>query len=114
MAVHGQPGDCRAGDLGHRRRGTADSLVSRAGRVATSALRSGGIDASSVAGGLVVYCAGCMLAVQEEMDGVVQQMRAALGDAPFLGTFTFGEQGCFVGGDNYHGNLMISVVVFEA
>ena len=42
-----------------------------------------------------------MLAVQEEMDGVVQQMRAALGDAPFLGTFTFGEQGCFVGGDNY-------------
>jgi len=106
--------DIEDGDRLIRMRGTADSLVSRAGRVATSALRSGGIDASSVAGGLVVYCAGCMLAVQEGMDGVVQQMRAALGDAPFLGTFTFGEQGCFVGGDNYHGNLMISVVVFEA
>lgn len=106
--------DIGDGDRLIRMRGTADSLVTRAGRVATSALRSGGVDASSIAGALVVYCAGCMLAVQEEMGGVVQQMRSALDDAPFLGTFTFGEQGCFVGGDNYHGNLMISVVVFEA
>ncbi|MEM9200481.1 MAG: FIST N-terminal domain-containing protein [Actinomycetota bacterium] len=106
--------DIADGDRLIRMRGTSESLVSRAGRVATSALRSGGIDASAIAGALVVYCAGCMLAVQDEMEGVVQQMRGALSDAPFLGTFTFGEQGCFVGGDNYHGNLMISVVVFEA
>ena len=106
--------DIEDGDRLIRMRGTTDSLVSRAGRVATSALRHGGLEPAAIAGALVVYCAGCMLAVQEEMDGVVEQMRSALGGAPFLGTFTFGEQGCFVGGDNYHGNLMISVVVFEA
>ena len=106
--------DIEAGERLIRMRGTTSSLVTRAGRVATSALRSGGIDADGIAGALVVYCAGCMLAVQDEMDGVVTEMRDALGERPFLGTFTFGEQGCFIGGDNYHGNLMISVVVFEA
>jgi hypothetical protein len=93
-------------------RGTQQSLVTRAGRVARSALEQSGLDAPKVLGALVIYCAGCMLTVRDRMDEVVGSVREGLGAAPFLGAFTFGEQGCFVGGDNRHGNLMISVLAF--
>jgi hypothetical protein len=39
-------------------------------------------------------------------------LSASVGGKPFLGAFTFGEQGCFVGGENRHGNLMIATLVF--
>ena len=48
------------------------------------------------------------------MTEVSSGLARSLGNKPFLGNFTFGEQGCFVGGTNHHGNLMISVVVFGA
>jgi hypothetical protein len=92
--------------------GTEGTLVSRAGRLAQAALNVGRISADQIAGALVVYCAGCMLTVQDQMDEVVSSLNTALGEKPFVGTFTFGEQGCFLSGENYHGNLMISVVVF--
>ncbi len=93
--------------------GSHSSLVVRAGVVAKSALRNGAVSPDQVAGGLVIFCAGCMLTVQDEMKDVVANIRDELGETPFLGAFTFGEQGCFVDGTNHHGNLMISVVVFE-
>ena len=93
--------------------GTQHSLVTRVGRVANASLEAGRISAEDICGALVVYCAGCMLTVQDEMALVVDSINQSLATTPFIGTFTFGEQGCFVGGDNYHGNLMISVVVFE-
>jgi hypothetical protein len=92
--------------------GTRSSLVTRAGRVAQSALSAGQLTSDDIAGALVIYCAGCMLTVQDEMNGVVGELAAALGDKPFLGAYTFGEQGCLANGENHHGNLMISVVVF--
>ncbi len=92
--------------------GSETSLISRAGRVAQTALNAGHLDPEDISGALVIYCAGCMLAVQDKMDAVASEIKTALGAKPFLGTFTFGEQGCFIGGDNYHGNLMISVVIF--
>jgi hypothetical protein len=92
--------------------GSVDSLVSRAGRVAEAALSAGELRPDEISGALVVYCAGCMLTARSEMDRVVDGLNVALGHAPFLGAFTFGEQGCFVGGENRHGNLMISVMVF--
>jgi hypothetical protein len=94
-------------------RGTRKSLISRAGRVAGAALGAGRLTADQISGALVIYCAGCMLTVQDEMEEVAAEVRDALGSKPFLGAFTFGEQGCFSGGENRHGNLMISVVVFE-
>jgi hypothetical protein len=93
--------------------GSRLSLVSRAGRVAQFALGRGFVSADQIAGGLVIYCAGCMLAVRDRMDEAAASVREALGGKPFLGAFTFGEQGCFLGGVNHHGNLMISAVVFE-
>lgn len=94
-------------------RGTKETLVNRAGRVAQSAISIGGITQNEIAGALMVYCAGCMLAVMDDMDTVASKVKDALDGSPYLGTFTFGEQGCFIGGENNHGNLMISVVVFE-
>jgi hypothetical protein len=93
-------------------RGSPESLVRRAGRVARSVLQPSSGD-RRIAGAVVVYCAGCMLTVQDRMPEVVASIRAGLGDGvPFLGVFTLGEQGCFLGGENRHGNLMISVLAF--
>lgn len=92
--------------------GSEDNLVHRAPRVAENALEMARLDKDCISGALVIYCAGCMLTVQDRMDEVARGLGEMLGGKPFLGTFTFGEQGCFIGGSNHHGNLMISVVVF--
>ncbi len=105
--------DVDVGDEFVLMQGTPDSLASRAGRVATAALNTNDATADDVAGALIIYCAGCMLTIQERMNEVVKGLGEALNGAPFLGAFTFGEQGCFVGGENRHGNLMISVLIFS-
>lgn len=93
--------------------GTPASLVSRAGRVAAAALQNGETQSKrATSGALIIYCAGCMLTVQHRMEEVVSSLRKVLGDTPILGVFTLGEQGCFAGNENRHGNLMISVLVF--
>lgn len=94
--------------------GAAESLVARAGRVADLARRGLPRPDALPAGALVVYCGGCMLSVEARMDEVAQRIDAALGGAPFLGIFTFGEQGPVVGGRNRHGNLMISCLAFAS
>ncbi len=93
--------------------GTIDSLVSRAGRVAKATLDAHSLSSDDIAGALVIYCAGCMLTVKDRIDEVVNSMNKALPHTPFMGAFTFGEQGCFIGGENRHGNLMISVLMFS-
>ena len=94
-------------------RGTVDSLIARAGRVATAAIETHLSSPEEVAGALIVYCAGCMLTIHDRLNEVVDSIRSALPDTPFLGTFTYGEQGCFLDGGNRHGNLMISVLLFK-
>lgn len=90
--------------------GSADSLVARAARTAESSRDA--LVAPEVRGALVIYCGGCMLAVQDRMDEVAQGVASALGGAPFLGVFTFGEQGAPLGAETRHGNLMISCSSF--
>ncbi|MBM95287.1 MAG: hypothetical protein CMI09_05505 [Oceanospirillaceae bacterium] len=92
--------------------GSVSSLIKRAGRVAASAMEVGNITGSELAGGLAIYCAGCRLTVGDTMDSVVTSIQQATSGKPFIGGFTFGEQGCFLNGDNRHGNLMISYVAF--
>lgn len=101
--------DVTEGDRLWQMQGSADSLVARSGRVARQARDDA---ANDIAGALVVYCGGCMLAVRGRMDEVQQGINAALGDVPWLGVFTFGEQGVPTGGRAKHGNLMISCTVF--
>jgi hypothetical protein len=102
------------GERLHFMSGSTEGLIARGGRVVADALQNGGLDAAQIAGGLVIFCAGCMLTVGERMPEVAAEFRRALEGRPFLGGFTFGEQGCFIGGENRHGNLMISVALFAA
>lgn len=93
--------------------GTEEALVTRSRRIVESALRNVSAKDRKIEGALLVYCAGCMLTVRHRMSEVVSNLKAALGEkTPFLGAFTFGEQGSFLGGENRHGNLMISIVLF--
>lgn len=92
--------------------GTTEALRQRAGRVAADALALARLRPIDTAGALVIFCAGCMLTVRDDLDEVVAGLVTVLEGVPLLGCFTFGEQGCFVGGENRHGNLMISVTVF--
>jgi len=93
--------------------GTREGLVSRPGQITRSALETSRLTPLQISGALVTYCAGCILTVQDQMFQVAAEIRNALGGKPFLGSFTFGEQGCFLGGENHHGNLMFSIVLFE-
>jgi hypothetical protein len=77
-------------------------------------LKSENLSKEDVAFGIYTYCAGSMLAIPEkERPKMPMLVKAALGDAPFIGTFTFGEQGLIQGMGNYHGNLVNSMVVFS-
>jgi hypothetical protein len=95
----------------HSMRGDKTRLIERAGKVAFAAAATlpGGI--ASLAGGLIVYCAGCMLAVDDKMPEVSETVAASFKGMPFIGCFTFGEQG-FMLDKNVHGNLMISAISF--
>ena len=93
-------------------KGTPDSLINRPGRVADAAIEAAPFHKDEVQGGLLLFCAGCMLAVQDRMHETVDVLREALQNNPFLCSFTLGEQGCFIGGENRHGNLMIASLLF--
>jgi len=93
-------------------KGSAESLTARASSVVSGIIERKAWSQHQIAGAFVIYCAGCMLSIREDMDSVSEGIDEALGNAVFQGAFTFGEQGCFTDGTNRHGNLMISAVVF--
>ncbi|MCB1675697.1 MAG: FIST C-terminal domain-containing protein [Halioglobus sp.] len=95
----------------HGMRGDKDRLVQRAGKVAAAAAQALPGGSQNLAGGLIVYCGGCMLAVGGEMPQIAAAVSASFNGMPFMGCFTFGEQGCVLE-RNVHGNLMISAVAF--
>jgi hypothetical protein len=95
----------------HIMRGNRKRLAERPGHVvarATAQLPGG---QKSLAGALMIFCAGCRRAIGERMPEVVRDVAANLDGRPLLCCFTFGEQG-FISGKNAHGNLMIAAVAF--
>ncbi|MEO1732410.1 MAG: FIST N-terminal domain-containing protein [Pseudomonadota bacterium] len=102
--------DLQQGEKITQMTGTSSALAERAERVARQSLPNPGAD---IAGALMVYCGGCMLSIRDKMNVVLEGTQSALGGAPFLTLFSFGEQGRVVGGGNRHGNLMISCLVFS-
>jgi hypothetical protein len=108
--------EAREGETVWAMRGTDDSLLGRAGRVARASLDALSQEGSRerLAGALVVFCAASAVYVRDRLPEVVASLDVALGDRPYLGTFTFGEQGRFLAGGNRHGNMMISVVLFAS
>lgn len=91
--------------------GTSDSLIYRPRTVSRRALVNGRIKKIEVTSALFTYCAGTMLAVQDRIDQIVPVINRVIGNAPYIGAFTFGEQGNIKGFGNFHGNLMSSIVI---
>lgn len=91
---------------------TLENLVSRTGHVAQTAIDSIQLDPTDISGALAICCAGYLPALVDRTDSFVGELREILVGKPFLGFHTYGEQGRFPSGENRHGNLMISVLVF--
>ena len=94
--------------------GSWELLLDRCQSTPANALILGGIEKDQAYFGIYTYCAGTMNAVPKEqrlkMPVMVQN---AIGQSvPFVGTFTFGEQGLIEGVGNKHGNLVNSMVIF--
>jgi hypothetical protein len=92
--------------------GSTGALVDRTDQVATRAL---GAELAPVAGAILVYCGGCVLAIGDMATKVGTRFASRLGGAPFIGAATFGEAGAFTGTAtvNRHGNLMCDAILFD-
>ena len=91
--------------------GTPDALIYRPSTITRRALVSGRIKKADAGVGLFIYCGGTMLAVQDRIKEIVPIINKSLGKIPYIGAFTFGEQGSIKGYGNFHGNLMSSIVI---
>ncbi|GGB49533.1 hypothetical protein GCM10011316_22080 [Roseibium aquae] len=103
--------DISVGDVLHHMTGTVESLIERPVNVCASAMEMAELDQGDIEGGIIVYCAGCMLTVRDRLPEVRDNLLKTLPGVPFITTFTFGEQGPVLDEVNRHGNLMISAVL---
>ena len=95
--------------------GSVDLLVARAGNVVHSALETESLSKDQITGAMIIFCAGCMMTIGDRMPEAAANLKKELGEGvPFFSMFTFGEQGSLAGGENRHGNLMISVLLFTS
>jgi len=94
-------------------KGNWEILLNRAHSVPLKALEKEKIDKNQAYFAVYTFCAGTMLAIpEEERIKMPVLIKGAIGEnVPFIGSFTFGEQGYLPGVGNVHGNLVNSIVV---
>lgn len=92
--------------------GEKEQIISRPQRVIDSVLGYHKCDLKPI-GGINIFCAGSMMHIKSHMSEVCHSLNTAMHYAPYICPFTFGEQGRFTGGENAHGNLMASAVLFH-
>lgn len=93
-------------------KGDEESVVGRTRRVIKGALTDAEAPLENLQGVLIIFCAGCFLAVEKRVEEIWRSVINEIPNVPILCQFTFGEQGVFPDGECVHGNLMISVVLF--
>ncbi|MCE0492538.1 FIST signal transduction protein [Vibrio salinus] len=91
--------------------GHKEQLVNRASRVIKEANAKNYAESVPL-GAILIICAGAMLRLGDDIHKVQERICEQLHNQPFICPFTYGEQGRFTGGQNAHGNLMISTVIF--
>ncbi len=92
--------------------GDWDILLNRFRTTPAKALEEFKIKKGKALFALYTYCAGTMLAIpKEERPKMPLLVKEVIGDIPFIGTFTFGEQGFVPGIGNHHGNLVNSIIL---
>jgi len=93
-------------------KGNWEILLNRALNTPSVLLEKEKIEPNEPYFALYTFCAGTMLAIPEkERLKMPLLLKQGLGNIPFIGTFTFGEQGYLPGVGNVHGNLVNSIVV---
>lgn len=93
-------------------RGNWELLLNRAYSTPLKARSRGDINKENGIFGIYTFCAGTMLSIpKEELPKMPSLIKNVMGETPFVGVFTFGEQGYLPGAGNYHANLVTSMVV---
>lgn len=91
-------------------RSSPDYLVDQAGKTVSRIMRR--IDPSTIQTAFIMYCAGCTSILAEKMNKVCHNIRESLGNIPFIGISSFGEQGrTDPSARDSHGNMMIAVLL---
>eukprot|EP00927_Polykrikos_kofoidii_P058812 TRINITY_DN5359_c0_g2_i1.p1 TRINITY_DN5359_c0_g2~~TRINITY_DN5359_c0_g2_i1.p1 ORF type:complete len:1237 (+),score=127.96 TRINITY_DN5359_c0_g2_i1:32-3742(+) len=116
----------RRGDLLHRITKMREQLVVQLDKGAICGSSGSGTTAGSpdalrarIAGGLMTYCAGCLMGLRDGKDGLEQTRRLGSGlqkvfsGRPFMSMHPFGEQGFFHSKQrSMQANLMWSALIF--
>ncbi|MDK9735800.1 FIST C-terminal domain-containing protein [Vibrio sp. D404a] len=103
--------DISEGDVIYLMQGSRQQIISRAANIIHSSYLND-MDHEEKLGAINIFCAGPMLNLKQDMDEVCEQINQALNGLPYICPFTFGEQGRLCGGENAHGNLMVSSATF--
>lgn len=94
--------------------GNWEWLVNRSQATARKAMVSENISSGGGVFAYYTFCAGTLLAIPEpERPKVPYLLRGELGDIPFIGGFTLGEQIFMPGVGNRHANLVNSIAIFK-
>lgn len=94
--------------------GNWEWLVNRAQSTARKAMLSGNISPGGGLFAFYTFCGGTLLAIPEsERPKVSHLLKGELGDIPFIGGFTLGEQVFMPGVGNRHANLINSIAIFK-
>lgn len=94
---------------------SVSSLVRRGGLVARFAMQQAKVGTNDVVGALMIYCAGCLMALgEEEVGAMTAGVVKSLPNIPFLMPFTYGEQGRLRRSRIDHGNLMLSALILTS
>lgn len=88
---------------------SVDTLIETAGTIVTELKEKLGAPAGAMH---LVHCGGRRAGIGDRIEEVVENIKAAAGDVPFLVEFTFGEYGYEDDGNNTCGGLMLSYTAF--
>lgn len=86
-------------------------MQGRPGNLISRAMAEAHITRDELQAVLLVYCAGCMLAIEPSTSTMVDSLQSVIGRVPVVGGFHFGEQGCPAPGRIVHGNLMTGALI---
>lgn len=99
------------GDVVHFAEGSWNILINRIGVLPQQAKE--GRQDMAVSAGLLVCCEAVLKNIPlDQRDQIATLINRTMGDTPWTGMFTWGEQGNFAGVGNYHGNLLTSFSLF--
>ena len=90
--------------------GSWNILLNHIGALTRDA-KAGG--SSRIGAALFICCEAVLKNIpSRQRDQIAYLLNESLGEAPWMGPFTWGEQGNFPGVGNYHGNLLTGVTLF--